>query len=166
MTKEDAYSLLEAIAEIHDRTDKLKLYPISKEDKIAADTAELIEIESSSKQKSKPITLKEYLNTKNPDLIDIYQKLQNNVYDTLSGVEMHVLPQYIAWRVNGICFTEIHLLKNNIRMLTLKPNKDYNIGNNVPDNFLWSLNYRSYINSINDLEEAQEIILDSYNQRK
>lgn len=166
MTKEDAYSLLEAIAEIHDRTDKLKLYPISKEDKIAADTAELIEIESSSKQKSKPITLKEYLNTKNPDLIDIYQKLQNNVYDTLSGVEMHVLPQYIAWRVNGICFAEIHLLKNNIRMLTLKPNKDYNIGNNVPDNFLWSLNYRSYINSINDLEEAQEIILDSYNQRK
>ena len=33
MTKEDAYSLLEAIAEIHDRTDKLKLYPVSVEEK-------------------------------------------------------------------------------------------------------------------------------------
>lgn len=56
MTKEDAYSLLEAIAEIHDRTDKLKLYPISKEDEIDTDTAELIEIESNSKRKSNPIT--------------------------------------------------------------------------------------------------------------
>lgn len=51
-------------------------------------------------------------------------------------------------------------------MLTLKPNKDYSIGNNVPENFLWTLNYRSYIESINDIEEAQSIILDSYNQRK
>ena len=72
MTKEDAYSLLEAIAEIHDRTDKLKLYPISKEDEIDTDTAELIEIESNSKRKSNPITLSEYLNTKNPEIVDIY----------------------------------------------------------------------------------------------
>lgn len=61
---------------------------------------------------------------------------------------------------------EIHLQRNKIMMLTLKPNKDYSIGNNVPENFLWTLNYRSYIESINDIEEAQSIILDSYNQRK
>lgn len=61
---------------------------------------------------------------------------------------------------------EIHLQRNKIMMLTLKPNKDYSIGNNVPENFLWTLNYRSYIESINDIEEAQAIILDSYNQRK
>lgn len=96
MTKEDAYSLLEAIAEIHDRTDKLKLYPISKEDEIDTDTAELIKIESNSKRKSNPITLSEYLNTKNPEIVDIYQKLQNKVYDTLPKVEMYVLPQYIG----------------------------------------------------------------------
>ena len=166
MTKEDAYSLLEAIAEIHDRTDKLKLYPISKEDEIDTDTAELIEIESNSKRKSNPITLSEYLNTKNPEIVDIYQKLQNKVYDTLPKVEMYVLPQYIGWRINGKYFAEIHLQRNKIMMLTLKPNKDYSIGNNVPENFLWTLNYRSYIESINDIEEAQSIILDSYNQRK
>ena len=51
-------------------------------------------------------------------------------------------------------------------MLTLKPSKNYSIGNSVPDNFLWTLNYRSYIDSIDDIEEAQEIILASYNQRK
>lgn len=166
MTKEDAYSLLEAIAEIHDRTDKLKLYPISKEDEIDTDTAELIEIEANSKRRSKPITLSEYLNTKNPEIVDIYQKLQNKVYDTLPKVEMYVLPQYIGWRINGKYFAEIHLQRNKIMMLTLKPNKDYSIGNNVPENFLWTLNYRSYIESINDIEEAQSIILDSYNQRK
>lgn len=166
MTKEDAYSLLEAIAEIHDRTDKLKLYPISKEDEIDTDTAELIEIEANSKRRSKPITLLEYLNTKNPEIVDIYQKLQSKVYDTLPKVEMYVLPQYIGWRINGKYFAEIHLQRNKIMMLTLKPNKDYSIGNNVPENFLWTLNYRSYIESSNNIEEAQAIILDSYNQRK
>ena len=127
---------------------------------------ELIEIESNSKRKSNPITLSEYLNTKNPEIVDIYQKLQNKVYDTLPKVEMYVLPQYIGWRINGKYFAEIHLQRNKIMMLTLKPNKDYSIGNNVPENFLWTLNYRSYIESINDIEEAQAIILDSYNQRK
>lgn len=73
---------------------------------------------------------------------------------------------YIGWRINGKYFAEIHLQRNKIMMLTLKPNKDYSIGNNVPENFLWTLNYRSYIESINDIEEAQSIILDSYNQRK
>ena len=116
--------------------------------------------------KSNPITLSEYLNTKNPEIVDIYQKLQNKVYDTLPKVEMYVLPQYIGWRINGKYFAEIHLQRNKIMMLTLKPNKDYSIGNNVPENFLWTLNYRSYIESINDIEEAQSIILDSYNQRK
>ena len=39
MTKEDAYSLLEAIAEIHDRLDKLKLFPASKEEQAAEEIA-------------------------------------------------------------------------------------------------------------------------------
>lgn len=167
MTKEDAYSLLEAIAEIHDKTDKLKLYPVSEEDKVAADTAELVEIESNTKKKSKPITLEEYLSTKNPDMVDIYKELQNKVYNIITDVEIYVLPQYIGWRINnGKYFLELHIQRNRIMMLTLKPSKNYSIGNSVPDNFLWTLNYRSYIDSIDDIEEAQEIILDSYNQRK
>lgn len=166
MSKEDAYSLLEAIAEIHDRKDKLNLYPVSEDDKVAEDTAELVEIEASGKKKTKPISLEEYLNTKNQDMVEIYQKLQADIYDTLGGVEMYVLPQYIGWRIKGKYFAEIHIQKNRIMMLTLQPNKEYSIGNKVPDNFLWSLNYRSYMNSIDDIEEAREIILDSYNQRK
>ncbi len=165
MSKEDAYSLLEAIAEIHDRKDRLKLYPKTEDDKIAEDTAELIEIEASGKKRSQPISLEEYLSNKNQDMVDLYKNLQSDVYDTLNGVEMYVLPQYIGWRVNGVYFAEIHIQRNKIMMLTLKPSKDYAIGNKVPDNYLWSLNYRSYISSIDDIEDAKNILKESYSQR-
>ena len=166
MTKEDAYSLLEAIAEIHDRSDKLKLYPISEEDKEAEDTAELVEIESGGRRKSKPISLQEYLNTKNEDMVEIYKRIHNEVFDVLDDVEIYVLPQYIGWRVNGKYFAEFHIQKNSVMVLTVKPNEKYTIGSNVPDNFLWALNYRSYIDSLDDVEEAKKIIKDSYIQKK
>lgn len=166
MSKEDAYSLLEAIAKIHDREANLKLYPMSDEDKVDADTAELIEVEVNSKRISNPISLEEYLSTKNINMVDIYKTLQSKIYDTLVGVEMCVLPQYIAWRVNGKYFVEFHIQKNSVMMLTLKPRDNYSIGNDVPDSYLWSLKYRSYIDSMSNIEEAQAIILDSYNQRK
>ena len=165
MSKEDAYSLLEAIAEIHDRTDKLKLYPVSEEDKAAEDTAELVEVEVSGKKKTQPISLEEYLSNKNQEMVKIYRRLQSEIYDSLDGVEMYVLPQYIGWRVKGKYFVEFHIQKNRIMMLTLGANKEYSIGNKVPDNFLWSLNYRSYIDSIADFEEAKCIIMDSYSNR-
>lgn len=166
MSKEDAYSLLEAISEIHDCKNKLKLYPKSEDDKIAEDTAELVEIEATIRKKAEPITLEEYLNNKNQDMVNIYKELQSTVYDALDGVEMYVLPQYIGWRVNGIYFAEIHIQRNKLMMLTLEPNKICTIGSKVPDNFLWSLNYRSYISSMNEIEEAKNILRDSYTQRK
>ena len=52
MTPEDAYSILEAIAEIHGCSDKLKLIPPSKEDVEAADTAE--EIKEQKKERTAP----------------------------------------------------------------------------------------------------------------
>ena len=52
MSPEDAYSILEAIAEIHGCTDKLKLIPPSEEDTKAADTAE--EIEGQKKERMAP----------------------------------------------------------------------------------------------------------------
>lgn len=165
MSKEDAYSLLEAIAEIHDRTDKLKLYPVSEDDKAAEDTAELVEVEAGSRKKSKQISLAEYLNNKNQDMIELYKNVQQQTFDTYGNVEMYILPQYIAWRVNGVNFAELHIQKNRIMTLTLTPGKAYSIGSKVPDTYLWSLNYRSYIDSVDDIEEAKDIIKDSYDQR-
>ena len=165
MSAEDAYSLLEAIAEIHDRTDKLKLYAATEEEKTAEETAELVEIEVNAKKKTQPIYLEEYLSTKNQDMVRLYNALQAEVYDTLNGVEMHVLPQYIAWRANGKYFAEIHLQRNRIMMLSLHPKQEHSIGDPVPENFLWSLNYRSYVGSDADLSDAKEILMDSYSLR-
>ena len=165
MSKEDAYSLLEAIAEIHDRTDKLKLYPVSEDDKVAEETAELVEIEISARKRTQPITLEEHLSTKNKFILDLYRNLQAKTYDVFDDVEMHILPQYIAWRVNGKHFAEIHLQKNRIMMLTLPPYEVTTLGEKVPENFLWSLNYRSYINTEEDIFEASKILFNSYKQK-
>ena len=165
ISKEDAYSLLEAIAEIHDRTDRLKLYPASEDEKAEELTAEMVEVEVGGRKKSQPISLNEYLLTKNPDLVAVYQRLQAEVYDTLDNVELHVLPQYIAWRVNGRHFVEIRVQKNKIVMHTIQPKQDYGIGEKVPDNFMWTLNYRSCLETIDDVEAAKRVLLDSYSQR-
>ena len=98
-------------------------------------------------------------------MVKIYKMLQTDVYDTLDGVEMYVLPQYIGWRSKGKYFAEFHIQRNRIMMMTLQPNKEYSIGNKVPDNFLWSLNYRSYFDSVDDIEETKSIIMDSFSQR-
>lgn len=51
-------------------------------------------------------------------------------------------------------------------MITLQPNQEYEIGEKVPDNYLWTLNYRAYIRTMDDVEDAQKILIDSYNKRK
>ena len=54
MSPEDAYSILEAIAEIHGCQDKLQLIPPSAEDAAAADTAE--EIQEQKKERLTPFS--------------------------------------------------------------------------------------------------------------
>lgn len=165
MSKEDAFSLLEAIAEIHDRVDKLKLYPVSIEDKFAEDTAELVEIEASSKRSSQLISLDECLATKNNNIVDLYIKLHKDVFDSYTDVEIYVLPQYIGWKRNGKRFAEIHLQRNRLMMLTFQPKNNYSIGEKVPDSFIWTLNYRTYFDSLDSINDAICILRESYSQR-
>ena len=54
MSPEDAYSILEAIAEINGQTDKLKKIAMTAEDKAAAETAE--EVEAEHKERLSPFT--------------------------------------------------------------------------------------------------------------
>ncbi len=49
MSPEDAYSILEAMAEIHERSDKLKLVALSQEDEKAEKTAQDIDTEASER---------------------------------------------------------------------------------------------------------------------
>lgn len=164
MSPEDAYRILEAIAEINGSPEKLKLVEPSMEDKAAEDTAENIELESNRKGNA-PISLDLYLNGKNPSLVELYLRLHRDVYDKMADTELYVLPQYIGWRKNGKYFAELHIQQRKISILTLVPDKEYFIGSRVPDNFLWTLNYRTQVSSLNDIEDAEEILLDSYRKR-
>lgn len=165
MSAEDAYSLLEAIAEIHGQTDKLKLYPVSEEEKAAEEIAEIVEQEAKARKKSQPISLDEYLDGKNSEFVALYQRLQADVFDCLDDAEMYVLPQYIGWRVNGKLFGELHIQRNKLKIMTLEPLGNFALGERVPDNYLWSLNYRSFVESSDDLKDAKGILMDSYRQR-
>jgi len=166
ISKEEAYALLEAMADIHDRKDKLELRKESKEEQLESEIAELVEVEVSAKKKTEPISLEEYLITKNQDMAELYRKLQEYAYNKAEGAEMYVLPQYIGWRVNGKYFAELHIQKNRIMMLTMPPKNEYSIGERIPESFLWALRYRTYFDSKDEIEEAAGIIIESYEQRK
>lgn len=164
MSPEDAYRILEAIAEINGSPEKLKLVEPSVEDKAAEDTAENIELESHRKGNA-PISLEAYFEGKSASLTDLYVRLQQDIFDKLADTELYVLPQYIGWRKNGKYFAEIHIQQRKISILTLAPDKEYSIGGKVPDNFLWTLNYRTQVTSDEDVAEAEEILLASYEKR-
>lgn len=164
MSPEGAYRILEAIAEINSSPEKLKLVEPSIEDKAAEDTAENIELESHRKGNA-PISLDAYLDGKNSMLVELYKRLQEDVYDKLTDTELYVLPQYIGWRKNGKYFAEIHIQQRKISILSLAPDKEYSIGGKVPDNFLWTLNYRTQVTSDEDISAAEEILQDSYRKR-
>lgn len=147
---------------MHGRTDALRLYQASQQEKSDESTAEIIKEEAVTKYKSQPISLEEHLNTKNPEVVALYKVLQAQVYTQLPKADMYVLPQYIGWRVNGKYFAEFHLQRNRLLIHTARPDKEFAIGENVPNHFGWSLNYRAYMDTMTELEDAAEIIKQSY----
>lgn len=165
MSAEDAYSILEAIAEIHGRQDKLHLYPATEEERMEEEIAEQIAVEAGTRRKSQPISLEEYLENKNPDMVGLYRQLHTRIMETLEDVELHVIPQYIGWRVKGKYFGEIQIQRNRIRLMTLVPKKECCFGEKLPETYLWSMPYRSYIETTADVEETVAVLLDSYRQR-
>ena len=164
MAPEDAYYIFEAMAEISGSKDKLKLWVATEEEKAAEETATLISIES-QRGHAEPITLEAYLEGKNANVVDLYYQLQSEAFDRYDDVEMYVLPQYIGWRKQGIYYAEIHLQRSKLMVLTRVPSKQYKVGQKLPDNYLWALSYRTYIESEDELTELIEIIKESYNQR-
>ena len=69
----------------------------------------------------------------------------------------------MLFRSKNIC--EIHLLKNRLLLTTRIPlNPKFQIGEKVPETYLWSLNYKIYIETIDELEIAVDAINDVYEQ--
>ncbi len=165
MTKEDAYFILEAIAEIHGCTDKLKRIQPTKDEQVDEEIAERIETETGIRRGNDPITKEEYLSAKKVDMVNLYKKIEQRLQEELPEYEEYILPQYIGLKKNGKYFAEFHLQQNKIQIMTLLPDGKYSLGNKVPDNFLWTLKYRIYMSNEKEIEELISIIKESYNKR-
>ena len=165
MTKEDAYFLLEAIAEIHGCKDKLKRIQPTKEEQTDEAIAERIEKETGIRRGNEPITKEEYFSTKKKDIVNLYKIIEKRLHEEISDIEEYILPQYIGLKKNGKYFAEFHLQQNKIQVMTLLPDGKYTIGNKVPDSFLWTLKYRIYVSSEKEIDELIQIIKESYAKR-
>ena len=104
-------------------------------------------------------------NCKNSEMIDLYLKLRSVAFENLEDVTTAATADYISWSINGgRQFANFYIQKKKIRILTLEPMKKYNLGENVPDTHLWTLNYQTDIYSDNDIEVAKDIIFESYDK--
>lgn len=109
MTKEDAYSLFEAIAEINGRLEKLKLIEATKkevlEEELAKDVSESI------------VNYTEEYHTQNAekDTISLYNKLKSIL---CSEFKLDVKPckKYISFKKNGKNIVDIRLMTNKIKI--------------------------------------------------
>ena len=104
-------------------------------------------------------------NCKNSEMIDLYLKLRTIAFENLENVTTAATADYISWSINGgRQFANFYIQKKKIRILTLEPMRKYNLGENVPDTHLWTLNYQTDIYSENDIEVAKDIIYESYDK--
>lgn len=95
---------------------------------------------------------------------DLYDVLLDRLSDRIK-FSKYQTNNYIALRNKydrNIC--EIHFYKKKITIHTLTPKRKFDIGEQVPDSFGWTLNYRTNLTSIEELDDAIDIIIDSYNQ--
>ena len=123
------------------------------------------------KGRSTATTEENHLRTcKNYGMISLYEKLRATMFEQFGKVETGATSYYIHWNVSGASrtrqFANIYIQKEKIRIETLEPRRKYSIGENVPDTHGYTLNYRTDISSVADIEKVKGIILESYNQIK
>ena len=96
---------------------------------------------------------------------DLYMKLRKYAFEGLLETETAATSYYISWGViGGNQFANISILKNSLCIVTRPPMKKHSIGNFVPDEYQWTLNYRIYISSEEDFDEMKSIIRESYDK--
>lgn len=104
---------------------------------------------------------------KNYEMLALYQKLKEALFDNFSDAGTGATADYISWNVNGKRqFANFYIQKKKIRILTLTPRNSQSVGETVPDTHLWTLNYQTDIVADSDIEKIKDILLDSYRQIK
>ena len=103
-------------------------------------------------------------------MIELYEKLKETVFARINEIEdvgTGATSYYVSWNISGRRqFANFYIQKKKIRILTLSPIRTHELGETVPDTHAWTLNYQIDISSAMEIEQAAEIILDSYAQIK
>ena len=104
---------------------------------------------------------------KNYDMVLLYKKLRETVFENLENVGTAATADYVSWNVGGKRqFANFYIQKKKIRILTRTPMGKHTVGETVPDTHLWTLNYQTDICSSTDIEKVKGVLLESYNQVK
>jgi len=160
MSKEHAYSILKSIATINNLEKNLILVPQTKD--------EIEDEERANEIEDTPLTLENFYINKNQKLIELHKLLFKKIKEIHKEIYEEVKPNYIAIRnKNGKNICEVHIYKTQLMIVTREPKNDnLKIGTKVPDNYLWTLNYKIYFNSEKDIDNVVNVLLDAYEQIK
>lgn len=160
MSKEQAYSILKSIATINNLEKNLILVPQTKD--------EIEDEERANEIEDIPLTLENFYINKNQKLIELHELLFKNFKEVHKEIYEEVKPNYIAIKnKNGKNICEVHIYKTQLMIVTREPKNDnLKIGTKVPDNYLWTLNYKIYFSNEKDIDNVVNVLLDVYEQIK
>lgn len=113
------------------------------------------------------IKVTDYLDTKNPIMVDLYNAFYEALCEKLDGLKEHATQPYVAITDGKLNrnIVEVRIQQKQIRMNILKPLKEeLQIGEENGDNYNWSLSYKVFLKSQKEIPTIVECVLDSYNQ--
>ena len=103
-------------------------------------------------------------------MVEYYFKIFNALKVKIPTLYETATKNYIALRCSETTknIAEIHIQnsKRKVCIITKSPTKEgYTIGEKLPENFLWSLDYRIYLKEDENFSEALDVIYEAYNNR-
>lgn len=108
------------------------------------------EVVSNNNADTHDSSVDEYLAGKNPELVDIYSRFASLLLNQVEGLETGATNQYIKFSNGGRNIAEIHILTDAISIHTKQPSTtELQIGELVPDNYGWALNYKIHLTDEN-----------------
>lgn len=113
------------------------------------------------------ISVSDYYEGKNQQMVELCQNLITDLSETIDDMIIGARANYIALRLPGNNrpknVVEIHIKRDKISLHIKEPsNAEYRIGELLPDNYRWSLNYRIDFVDSDNLNQIVEILQDSF----
>lgn len=113
------------------------------------------------------IKVTDYLEGKDQIMVDLYNAFYDALRERLEGLHEHAVRPYLAIvdETLGRNIAEIRIQKTQIRFNILKPLKEeLQIGEENGENYNWSLSYKVFLKSQEEIPTIVECVLNSYNQ--